>query len=80
MQNRDQRDSTDYAVEERLRKVEQAQAVHDAVCAERYKAILVGQGWTNKLVMFANSLLIIFLGVAAAGNPILDWIAGIIRR
>lgn len=50
--------------EERLRKVEMAWAVHEAVCAERYRGITL----RLNVVM---GLLMALVGAAAAGNPVI---------
>jgi len=51
-------------IEDRLRLVERATAVHEAVCAERYKGI------TLRLNVLMG-LLFILLGAAATGNPLI---------
>ena len=52
------------ADDSRLREVEQAQAVHEAVCAERYKAI-------NLRLNILMAGMAILLAGAVAGNPVL---------
>jgi len=49
--------------EARLRVLERDQAVHEAVCAERYKGITL----RLNIVMAA---LLLLLGAAASGNPV----------
>jgi hypothetical protein len=50
-------------LEKRMRTVEQSQAVHEAVCAERYRGITLRLNVTM-------ALLLAMLGAAAAGNPV----------
>jgi hypothetical protein len=49
--------------DERLRKLERDVAVHEAVCAERYKGIML----RLNVVM---ALLLTLVGAAAMGNPV----------
>lgn len=55
--------------DDRLRKVERDQAVHEAICAGRYQSINLR---LNVLLM----LMLALLGAAAAGNPVLTAIRG----
>jgi hypothetical protein len=57
--------------DDRLRTVEQSQAVHEAVCAERYKAINL------RLNIIMVGLSILLVG-AVAGNPALTALRAIL--
>jgi hypothetical protein len=55
---------SDDDLEQRVRTMERTQAVHEAVCAERYKGI------TLRLNLLLG-LLVALVGAAAAGNPVI---------
>lgn len=61
---------SDEDLEQRVRTMERTQAVHEAVCAERYKGITVR---LNVLL----GLLLALVGAAAAGNPLVEAITRI---